>query len=65
MSFVVAWNLLTPANLLWFVGSFVALTLLFGSMNMRRSKLTDVLRKYVERKQSARRKDRPGKPSDD
>ena len=42
-------SLLTPANLLWFVASVVAVTLLFGSMNQRRTKLTETLKNFVQK----------------
>jgi len=45
--------LLSPAGLLWLAASFVAATLLFGSINRRRGRLTDALRQYVDEKQPA------------
>lgn len=45
--------LLSPAGLLWLVGSLAAATLLFGTMHRRRSRLTEVLRQRVDEQQTA------------
>lgn len=44
-------SLLTPATLLWVAASVVAVTLLFGSMNQRRAKLTETLKTFVQKTQ--------------
>ena len=45
--------LFTPSTLLWLVVSLTAAAILFGSINRRRSRLTDSLREYVDRHQAA------------
>jgi hypothetical protein len=42
-------SILTPAAILWIIAVVIAATLLFGSINRRRSRLTDTLRNYVDR----------------
>jgi hypothetical protein len=42
-------SILTPANILWLISAVIAATLLFGSINRRRSKLTNTLKAYVDR----------------
>jgi beta-lactamase regulating signal transducer with metallopeptidase domain len=44
--------LLSPSNLLWLVGSMIAITLVFGALNRRRARLTESLREFVDRTQT-------------
>jgi hypothetical protein len=48
-------------TLLWLAGSAVAALLLFGSINRRRSRLTDTLRGYVNQNQERADSPTPGK----
>ena len=48
-------------TLLWLAGSAVAALLLFGSINRRRSRLTDTLRGYANQKQERADSQKPGK----
>ncbi len=41
-------SVLTPATILWVITALIAATLLFGSINRRRTKLTETLRDYVD-----------------
>ncbi len=61
MSFNVGETLLSPQMLLWLAASGAAALLLFGSINRRRSRLTDSLRGYVGKKQKGRHDSRPDK----
>ena len=42
-------TLFSTQTLLWLAGSAAAALLLFGSINRRRSRLTETLREYVDR----------------
>ena len=42
-------SILTPANILWLISAVIAATLLFGSINRHRNKLTGSLRDHVDR----------------
>ena len=47
-------TLFSPTTLLWLIVSLAAAAILFGSINRRRSRLTDALRGYVDRNQDRR-----------
>ncbi len=47
-------TLFSPTTLLWLVVSAMAAVVLFGSINRRRSRLTETLRDYVDQKQEGR-----------
>ena len=42
-------TIVSPAAMLWLVAAVIAATLLFGSINRRRNRLTDSLKQYVDR----------------
>ena len=52
-------TLISPTTLLWLVVSAIAVAILIGSINRRRSRLTETLRDYVDRNQEAGREARP------
>ncbi|MGB7323941.1 MAG: hypothetical protein WBD31_03655 [Rubripirellula sp.] len=52
-------TLFTPKTALWFVVAFMAASILMGSLNRRRAKLTGTLKDYVERSQSTPKKELP------
>jgi beta-lactamase regulating signal transducer with metallopeptidase domain len=49
MPFATIESLFTASTLLWIVAAVVCAAALFGSMNRRRSRLTESLRDYVDR----------------
>lgn len=51
-------------TLLWLAGSAVAAVFLFGSINRRKTRLTDSLRDYVDRQQADRESARPNPEED-
>jgi hypothetical protein len=51
MSLEVNESLFSPTTLLWFVAAVACTAALFGSMNRRRSRLTESLREYVDHNQ--------------
>ena len=53
-------TLFSPTTVLWLVVSATAASLLFGSINRRRSRLTETLREYVDRNQDGRQAVRKG-----
>ena len=58
-------TLFSAPSLLWLVISVFAVAILFGSINRRRSRLTETLRDYVDRhetlgKESPSERDPPG-----
>ncbi len=52
-------TLFSPTTLLWLVVSAIAVAILFGSINRRRSRLTETLQDYVDRHQEVRKKIQP------
>ncbi len=58
-------SVFTPATLLWVVAVLIAVSLLFGSINRRRVRLTESLRDYVDETQLSKRAENGGgtKPS--
>lgn len=53
-------SLFSTQTLLWLAGSAVAALLLFGSINRRRSRLTETLREYVDQNQEPADSAAPG-----
>ena len=51
MLFDASETLFSAQTLLWLAASVIAALLLFGSINRRRSRLTDSLRRYVDKNQ--------------
>jgi hypothetical protein len=47
-------SILAPSTLLWLAGAGTAGVILFGSINRRRSRLTEALRDYVDQNQEGR-----------
>ncbi len=47
--------LFSPTTMLWLVVSVMAVAILFGSINRRRSRLTETLQDYVDRHQNVRK----------
>jgi beta-lactamase regulating signal transducer with metallopeptidase domain len=59
-------TLFSATTLLWIVVSVMAAIFLLGSINRRRSRLTESLRGYVDQKQDGREAvSGPDKPSED
>jgi beta-lactamase regulating signal transducer with metallopeptidase domain len=52
-------TLFSPTTLLWLVGAAIAVAILIGSINRRRSRLTETLRDYVDRNQVVPKEHRP------
>ena len=61
MSLDASETLFSTQTLLWLAGSAVAAVLLFGSINRRRSRLTDTLREYVDQNQQSTESPTPAK----
>ncbi len=61
MPFDVSETLFSPQTLLWLAATAIAMMLLFGAINRRRSKLTDSLREYVEKNRDGQPVSRTGK----
>ena len=59
MSFDASETLFSAQTLLWLAVSVVAALLLLGSINRRRSRLTDSLRQYVDKNQQGGEVSRP------
>ena len=57
-------TLFSPTTLLWLVVVGVSVALLFGSMNRRRTRLTQSLRDYVDHSQDGATKRRDERPDD-
>lgn len=45
-------SLFSPVTVLWLFASFVAASIVFGTLHRRRVRLTDSLKTYVERSQN-------------
>ncbi len=46
-------TLFSPTTLLWLIGSAMAVAILLGAINRRRTRLEETLRNYVDRHQQA------------
>lgn len=58
-------TLVSPTAILWLVVSVMAAAVLFGSINRRRSRLTDSLREFVAKKQGGSASARGREKADD